>query len=71
MKLFKKIVIYLVILMLYLASTVPVGLFIYSLKSSQGINVFSETGFHSYTNCLQEEAKKIGGESPTLLLEKD
>jgi len=61
MKLFKKILIVSVILVLYLASTVPVGLFLYSLKSSYGINVFSETGYHSYTNCLQQEAKKIGG----------
>jgi hypothetical protein len=59
MKTIKNILIASFVLALYLASTVPVGLFLYSLKSSYGINVFSETGYHSYTHCLQEQAKKI------------
>ena len=41
---------------LYLATSVPVGLFIYSLKSDAGLNIFSKTGFHSYMFCLKEQA---------------
>jgi hypothetical protein len=37
---------------LYLASTVPVGLFLYSLKTDSGINIFAEGGFHAYMRCL-------------------
>ncbi len=58
MKLFKKILIIFTLTTIYLASTVPVGLFLYSLKSAHGINVFSKTGFHSYMHCLKEEAEK-------------
>ena len=58
MKLLKKTLIIIALIMLYLASTVPVGLFLYSLKSEQGLNVFSKTGFHSYMHCLKEEAEK-------------
>ena len=41
-----------VLLALYLASTVPVGLFLYSLKTDSGVNIFSEGGFHAYMRCL-------------------
>jgi hypothetical protein len=47
------------LLCLYLATSVPVGLFLYSVKSDIGINVFSKTGFHSYMSCLRKEAYKI------------
>ena len=60
MKTLKKAAIIIVLILLYLASTVPVGLFLYSLKSAKGLNVFSETGFHSYMHCLKQEAEKIG-----------
>ena len=43
----------------YLVTSVPVGLFLYSMKSDMGINVFEKTGFHSYVQCLREEAYKI------------
>lgn len=62
MSLFKKSLIFFVFILLYIVSAVPVGLFIYSLKSSNGIDVFSKTGFHSYMYCLKEEAKKIGSD---------
>ena len=44
---------------LYLVTSVPVGLFLYSMKSDMGINVFEKTGFHSYVQCLREEAYKV------------
>lgn len=39
-------------LILYLASTVPVGLFLYSLKNTAGIDIFAPGGFHTYVQCL-------------------
>lgn len=44
---------------LYLATSVPVGLFIYSLKSDAGLNIFSKTGFHSYMFCLKEQVSLV------------
>jgi hypothetical protein len=41
-----------VALVLYLASTVPVGLFLYSLKTGAGIDIFRPGGFHRYMECL-------------------
>jgi hypothetical protein len=36
----------------YLASTVPIGLFIYSLKNNAGLQIFGDKGFHTYMRCL-------------------
>tara|TARA_R110001592_G_scaffold16881_3_gene71423 strand:- start:36260 stop:36517 length:258 start_codon:yes stop_codon:yes gene_type:complete len=55
----KKLILVVVFTIVYLVSSVPVGLFLYSLKSDIGINVFSKTGFHSYVQCLREQAYKI------------
>jgi hypothetical protein len=44
---------------IYLVTSVPVGLFLYSLKSRADINIFSKTGFHSYIYCLEEQAALI------------
>lgn len=58
--LLKKAVWALLLLVVYLVTSVPVGLFLYSLKSSMNIDVFSHTGFHSYLYCLKDQAEKIG-----------
>lgn len=59
-KILKKAAFYLFLFVIYLISTVPVGLFIYSIKSDKlGIDIFSKTGFHSYLQCLHEQAYKI------------
>ena len=42
------------LLILYLASTVPIGLFLYSLKNRAGIDIFSSGGFHTYAQCLRK-----------------
>lgn len=55
----KKILIFLICLILYLVSTVPVGLFLYSIKTINGLNVFRYTGWHAYMSCLLTEADKI------------
>ena len=38
---------------LYLISTVPVGLLLYSIKSEVGLDIFRDGGFHTYMQCLQ------------------
>lgn len=59
-KILKKTAFYLFLFVVYLISTVPVGLFIYSIKSDKlGIDIFSKTGFHTYLQCLREQAYKI------------
>jgi hypothetical protein len=37
---------------LYLISTVPVGLFLYSLKTDAGFDIFRPGGYHAYVQCL-------------------
>ena len=54
----KKFLIILGCLVLYLVTSVPVGLFLYSLKSENGINVFEKTGFHSFMYCLEREGRR-------------
>lgn len=54
----KKIIWILIFTGVYLVSTVPVGLFIYSLKSENDIDIFKTTGFHSYMACLKAETQK-------------
>lgn len=58
----KKTLIILSFIILYLITSVPVGLFIYSVKSEFGIDVFKRTGFHGYLHCLQEQASLIGAD---------
>ncbi|MGH1375144.1 MAG: hypothetical protein ACRBCK_02245 [Alphaproteobacteria bacterium] len=58
----RKITIGVVAFFIYLLSTIPVGLFLYSLKTESGLNVFSKTGFHSYVYCLQEQVEAIGSQ---------
>jgi hypothetical protein len=39
---------------LYLVSTVPVGLFLYSLKTEVGLDIFKHGGYHAYVQCLRQ-----------------
>ena len=48
----RRIGVYALLVALYLASTVPVGLFLYSLKSDVGLDIFKTGGFHTYMQCL-------------------
>lgn len=60
LKILRRTVLAVVFFLVYLASTIPVGLFLYSMKSDiLGINIFTKTGFHAYMQCLQEQAYKI------------
>jgi hypothetical protein len=47
-----RIALYAGLFVIYLISTVPVGLFLYSMKTAVGIDIFKEGGFHTYMRCL-------------------
>ena len=51
-KLVRRFVLYSLLFVLYLVSTVPVGLFIYSIKTQVGFDIFRDRGFHAYMRCL-------------------
>lgn len=51
-KTWRRIALYAILLVVYLASTVPVGLFIYSMKTEVGLDIFRDGGFHAYMTCL-------------------
>ncbi len=46
----------------YAVTVVPVGMFLYTWKTKKGINIFDNTGFHSYLSCLRQEAYKAAVE---------
>jgi hypothetical protein len=52
-KVLRRVGLYVLLAALYLVSTVPVGLFLYSLKTHAGINVFERGGFDTYVQCLR------------------
>lgn len=52
-KVFSRPALYLLLFVLYLVSTVPVGLMLYGFKSTVGWDVFADGGFHTYMQCLQ------------------
>jgi hypothetical protein len=49
----RRAALYTLLAVLYLVSTVPVGLFLYSLKTRASINVFEQGGFDTYMHCLR------------------
>ena len=51
-KTWRRIGLWATLLVVYLASTVPVGLFIYSMKTEVGLDIFRDGGFHTYMRCL-------------------
>ncbi len=55
----KRFFLVIAFLIIYVITSVPIGLFIYSLKSDLGINIFSKTGFHAYLECLSTQIDKI------------
>ena len=48
----RRIGVYALLVALYFASTVPMGLFLYGLKSEVGLDIFKTGGFHNYMLCL-------------------
>ncbi len=61
MKYVRRILLITLFFAIYLVSTVPVGLFLYSVKTNADLNIFTKTGFHAYKACLQEQIKAIKG----------
>ena len=61
MKRTRKIFMVILFLAVYLISAVPIGLFLYSIKSNADLNIFTKTGFHAYKTCLQEQAALATG----------
>ena len=51
-KIWLRIALYVILFAVYLVSTVPVGLSMYSLKTEVGLDIFKEGGFHAYMACL-------------------
>lgn len=60
-----RIVLYSGLLVLYLVSTVPVGLFLYSMKSKVGLDIFRNGGFHAYMQCLSRSFPLPGTRAQT------
>jgi hypothetical protein len=52
-KLMRRVVLFTLLFTVYLVSTVPVGLFLYSMKTAIGIDIFKHGGFHAYMQCKQ------------------
>jgi len=52
-KLARRIGFYSLLVAAYLLSTVPVGLFLYSLKTAVGFDLFKQGGVHAYMQCLR------------------
>jgi hypothetical protein len=67
-KTWRRIAWYAILLVVYLASTVPVGLFIYSLKTKVGLDIFRDGGFHAYMGCL---SRSFPLSRPTFLSESE
>lgn len=57
----RRIAVYALLFMVYLVSTVPIGLFLYSLKMKAGFNIFARGGFHAYLQCLNTSFPMDGG----------
>jgi hypothetical protein len=37
----------------YMATVMPVGLFLYTVKMDAGLDIFKRGGFHAYLQCLE------------------
>jgi hypothetical protein len=55
----KRILKVIIFVVLYLASTVPVGLTLYAVKEKLGWNVFKIGGFHHFLSCMGTEAQAV------------
>jgi hypothetical protein len=51
-KLVRRLTLYSALFVTYLVSTVPVGLFIYSIKTEVAFDIFPDGGLHAYMQCL-------------------
>ena len=49
----QRIALFALVFALYLASTVPVGLLLYSIKNGLGYQLFQEGGLHDLMRCMK------------------
>jgi hypothetical protein len=49
------------VVVLYVVSTVPVGLALYTIKSKMGFNIFQAGGFHAFTACIDRQLSTVKG----------
>ena len=49
----RRLALYALVFLLYLASTVPVGLLLYSVKNGLGFQLFREGGLHDFVRCVK------------------
>ena len=53
----RRVALYAVIFVFYLASTVPVGLALYSIKNGLGLQFFNAGGLHDFMRCIKVSFK--------------
>ena len=56
-----RIAFFTVVFVLYVVSTVPIGLALYTIKSKMGFNVFQAGGFHAFTACIDRHLSTVKG----------
>ncbi|MET0529304.1 MAG: hypothetical protein ABW003_13375 [Microvirga sp.] len=56
-----RIAFFAVVFVLYVVSTVPIGLALYTIKSRMGFNIFQSGGFHAFTACIDRQISTVKG----------
>jgi hypothetical protein len=56
-----RIAFFAVVFIVYVISTVPVGLALYTIKSKMGFNIFQLGGFHAFTACIERQLSTVKG----------
>ena len=56
-----RIAFFAVVFIVYVISTVPVGLALYTIKSKMGFNILQAGGFHAFTACIDRQLSTVKG----------
>ena len=51
----KRALFYFFLVVAYLASTIPVGIGLYSIKSYLGIDIIKHGGLHAFSACVEKQ----------------
>jgi len=54
-----RIAFFAVVFVLYVVSTVPIGLALYTIKSKMGFNILQTGGFHAFTACIDRHLSTV------------
>lgn len=54
----KRILLILLLIILWFATAIPLGLLAYSMKNSFGWDTFRYTGYHAFNACLKQEYER-------------